>query len=743
MKPYDLSVVMPVYNEAEAIGPVLKKWMAMLDTLGIRYRIRAYNDGSKDATGKILSEVADASGGRVLAVDKPNSGHGPTILRGYREAAEDSDWVFQIDSDDEMGPDSFPELWAKRNDYDFLVGRRDGRRQPLARKVVSFVSRLCVRLFYGKGIWDVNTPYRLMRAEVFAPFYAQIPDDTFAPNVILSGLAARHRLRLLEIPVPQHDRTTGEVSIKKWKLLKAAARSFWQTIRFAFTSTPKWKACLLTVVVMAICVFLMNLFCVPAHDELAYASKGGWWSDVILDRINSFSDIIYQQKGEYLGGGAARVWLLGTVAFFAGFKLYLLFDILNTLVWFALLWLVLREGMQRRVSLGTYVFGAAVLWWLLWYAEACSMNASYSINYLWMAVATLVMMAAWRKGRAWWLIPLAFFFGWSNETFALPMIVALASGAVVRGVWERRFPLTRGQCLAWAAMVTGACFMCFAPAASARSGRLLGEDFLNRLVAGQLSMALYPWIALVALALVILLFRRKTWNALPRDVEWWIFVAAGYGLYSLAQEEGSMHMLYSALVGGSVLLVRHFRDVTWPRSVRLSVISFTLIWMLGATITQVQVGQDIKQMLEVYKADPQGVTYRPARNVFPFLFSVDIGPNTPDNYDRFAWECEGKVPMTILSPWLYETLYCNSQAFFTDVNTRQQGETWGNSRIPKTSVSLAPITDATVLPQMQTWNDKLPGRFRGKIFPQEAYFLNLPKEAMPLTLRNGQKVFLR
>ena len=234
MKPYDLSVVMPVYNEAEAIGPVLKKWMAMLDTLGIRYRIRAYNDGSKDATGKILSEIADASDGRVLAVDKANSGHGPTILRGYREAAEDSEWVFQIDSDDEMGPESFPELWAKRNDYDFLVGRRDGRRQPLARKVVSFVSRLCVRLFYGKGIWDVNTLYRLMRAEIFAPFYAQIPDDTFAPNVILSGLAARHRLRLLEIPVPQHDRTTGEVSIKKWKLLKAAARSFAQTIGFAF-----------------------------------------------------------------------------------------------------------------------------------------------------------------------------------------------------------------------------------------------------------------------------------------------------------------------------------------------------------------------------------------------------------------------------------------------------------------------------------------------------------------------------
>lgn len=233
MKPYALSVVMPVYNEAEAIGPVLAKWVSMLDTLGVRYRIRAYNDGSKDATGAILAAAAGASGGKIVVVDKPNAGHGPTILRGYREAAREAEWVFQVDSDDEMGPEAFPALWARREGFDFLTGRRDGRRQPLPRKVVSLVSRLCVRLFYGQGIWDVNTPYRLMRAEVFAPFFARIPAGTFAPNVILSGLAARHRLRLLEVPVPQRDRTTGEVSIKKWKLLKAAARSFAQTVDFS------------------------------------------------------------------------------------------------------------------------------------------------------------------------------------------------------------------------------------------------------------------------------------------------------------------------------------------------------------------------------------------------------------------------------------------------------------------------------------------------------------------------------
>jgi hypothetical protein len=133
-----------------------------------------------------------------------------------------------------MGPEKFGELWSCRNGYDFLVGIRDGRVQALPRKVISFVSRLSVRLFYGESVWDVNTPYRLMRTSAFKGFFEALPPTTFAPNVILSGLAARYSLRCFETRVPQHDRTTGEVSIRKWKLFKAAVLSFVQTLAFSF-----------------------------------------------------------------------------------------------------------------------------------------------------------------------------------------------------------------------------------------------------------------------------------------------------------------------------------------------------------------------------------------------------------------------------------------------------------------------------------------------------------------------------
>lgn len=229
-----LAIVMPVYNEEEAIGAVLDKWIVAMDQMEINYTINPYNDGSKDGSYQVIQNKATQYPGKIIAHTKENSGHGPTILQGYREAAEAGcDWVFQIDSDDEMGPDGFPGLWTRRENYDFLVGIRDGRKQALPRKIISAVSRLSVRIFFGKSVWDVNTPYRLMRVSAFKNAWNTIPADSFAPNVIISGIAARKKLRCFEMRVPQRDRQTGEVSIKKWKLFKAAAKSFWQTIVFS------------------------------------------------------------------------------------------------------------------------------------------------------------------------------------------------------------------------------------------------------------------------------------------------------------------------------------------------------------------------------------------------------------------------------------------------------------------------------------------------------------------------------
>ena len=235
----ELMVVMPVYNEEAAIGGVLERWQRALERLKIAAVIRATDDGSRDRSLEVMKAAAERLNRRgrvrIEVVTQANSGHGPTVLGGYRAAAAaGAEWVFQIDSDDEMGPEGFAALWSRRGEYDFLVGRRAGRRQPWPRRIVSLVSRLVVRFGFGRGrVWDVNAPYRLLRVAAFGALFAEIPDRTFAPNLLVTGAAAERGLKALELPVAQRERRTGEVSIRKWKLLAAAVKGFAQTLAFA------------------------------------------------------------------------------------------------------------------------------------------------------------------------------------------------------------------------------------------------------------------------------------------------------------------------------------------------------------------------------------------------------------------------------------------------------------------------------------------------------------------------------
>jgi len=232
VKEYDLIVIMPVYNEEACVQAVFESWDKMLRALEIRHTIHVYNDGSTDATARALECFANNA--TVQVINKSNSGHGPTILHGYKMSVSQAKWVFQCDSDDEICPDSFPQLWNKRNDYDALFGYRVNRVQSKGRALISAVSRWVVRVLCGGQVKDVNTPFRLMKADLLATFIHRLPDDTFAPNVIITGELNRRTKKILNVPVPHNQRRTGQVSIVRWKLWKMAFLSLMQTIRYFF-----------------------------------------------------------------------------------------------------------------------------------------------------------------------------------------------------------------------------------------------------------------------------------------------------------------------------------------------------------------------------------------------------------------------------------------------------------------------------------------------------------------------------
>ena len=154
-------------------------------------------------------------------------------MQGYLDST-DTTWVFQVDSDDEIPASEFPKLWQERKLYDLILGRRVKSHVPYSRRVISSLSQKVIGVLYGAKVKDVNSPFRLMRVHTVSGFFNAIPADTFAPNLLITGLVSLKGLRYLEVPVHYQIRQTGTVSIEKLKLLRVSIRAFMETLQFRF-----------------------------------------------------------------------------------------------------------------------------------------------------------------------------------------------------------------------------------------------------------------------------------------------------------------------------------------------------------------------------------------------------------------------------------------------------------------------------------------------------------------------------
>jgi glycosyltransferase involved in cell wall biosynthesis len=236
----ELQIVVPVYNEEANLKPLIDDWRNLLNGMSLDYQFLFIDDGSTDHSLDLLQTYQQASPD-ILVYSQANAGHGPAILAGYAHACR-APWVLQIDSDHQLTPKSFPEFWRRREQYDLLLGERGKKKAAAGRRLISSTTRIVLRiLFGGRGLKDVNCPYRLFRGPALARALTHIPPDSFAPNVLLTAWFAHKRMPILSIPVPTND----DIPVRKSKIngyfLRGSIRALVQTFLFRFrvkTITP-------------------------------------------------------------------------------------------------------------------------------------------------------------------------------------------------------------------------------------------------------------------------------------------------------------------------------------------------------------------------------------------------------------------------------------------------------------------------------------------------------------------------
>lgn len=223
-----LSVIMPVYNEEGAIVSAVAEVQQYVLGLIPESELVVVDDGSRDATGRLLDDAA-ATDARIKVIHQPNGGHGAALLAGLNAAR--GEFIFLIDSDRQIPLDDFKAAWAEvLAGRDAVFGIRRRRYDPVLRLYLSRLIRHSVNVLFRVQLTDANAPYKLFRRGIWNEARECVPDGTLAPSLFLAIVAKSRGYNILEVDVTHKERDTGEVTLRKFKLLKFCARGLGQLL---------------------------------------------------------------------------------------------------------------------------------------------------------------------------------------------------------------------------------------------------------------------------------------------------------------------------------------------------------------------------------------------------------------------------------------------------------------------------------------------------------------------------------
>lgn len=200
----DLSVVIPVYNEAENIGPLHEELAAVLAPTGLSYEIVLVDDGSSDGTFDILSALAARDPHVVVVRLSRNFGQTAALAAGFAQSTGAD--VVTLDGDRQNPPSEIPSLVAKRREgFDMVTGWRFDRQDAwLSRRLPSKIANALIGAITGVRLHDYGCTLRLIRGDIARNLRLYGEMHRFIPALVddLGG-------KIVEVRVGHRPRVAG------------------------------------------------------------------------------------------------------------------------------------------------------------------------------------------------------------------------------------------------------------------------------------------------------------------------------------------------------------------------------------------------------------------------------------------------------------------------------------------------------------------------------------------------------
>src|SRR6202047_1988579 len=199
------SIVVPFLNEQESIPTLYMKLTEVMDSIGEPYEMVFVDDGSKDNSYKVLSDIYEHDRRVNVVRLRRNFGQTPALKAGFDFAR--GEIVISMDGDLQHDPEEIPRFLEKIEEgYDLVSGWRFQRKDHwLMRQIPSRAANWMMAKLSGIELHDFGTTFKAYRREILQEIQLYGELHRFIP-----ALASSTGARIAEVPISNPDRKSGK-----------------------------------------------------------------------------------------------------------------------------------------------------------------------------------------------------------------------------------------------------------------------------------------------------------------------------------------------------------------------------------------------------------------------------------------------------------------------------------------------------------------------------------------------------
>jgi glycosyltransferase involved in cell wall biosynthesis len=212
-----LSIIVPVYNEAQTIEQVLERVEA-IDIAPLEKEVIVVDDGSTDGSAELIAKrSARGDALRLSHLSIINLGKGAAVRFGFKHAT--GDIILIQDADLELDPAEYTRLIAPilSGESDVVYGSRFARKVPGVPRVTRWANRLLTgitNLLFGSRLTDMETAYKVFRRPVLQKIALRCVGFDIEPEITARVLRAGYDI--VEVPIAYNPRRRDEGKKVSW-----------------------------------------------------------------------------------------------------------------------------------------------------------------------------------------------------------------------------------------------------------------------------------------------------------------------------------------------------------------------------------------------------------------------------------------------------------------------------------------------------------------------------------------------